>query len=272
MIRTRLERIIVGGHVFLSAGCAAVLVRFARTSLPADHTAWLRAFAYVLLAIIAIGGIALLVRRTSSRIAWEAVLAVASVAGVWYAAFLLPLSVGVCMLLAAVLTLVVVFVRIVAIHNLFVLVGSAGLAIACAMLFPWEVLVVGLVLFGIHDTVALASRGAAETLLTRMTYLTLVPGAIIPKDGRGRWLSGVDHALSGRATLLGVGDVICINAIVAWLAMGSVTRALLALGFLILGWGIALIRRDAPARTPILFMGAGAIVAALVVRLIFQAL
>lgn len=263
---TLLASILVGGALTIAA------VRLALHGFDLERQAWLTIFQYAILAILVGGLMVLAIRRATSRVWWEALLAVGSCVGVWYSLVLFQLPVAIALSIASVVTLLVFFLRVVILQNLFFLLGAAGVSIAIAMWFPVEVMIVGLVLIVAYDTVALAPGGAVDALRAALTRFAIVPGIILPSSLRGflGFVDDVARPVVGREAplLLGVGDLVIPFALVARFAMRDTRFAIIELAGMTVGAAMELFRRDKHPRSMLVSLSIGAAGAALVLQLL----
>lgn len=221
---------------FFLAGLVTIGILFGVRAFPSHArfqmvVSWQYAFVGALAATAIVG----FFRKFRNRLLWETLFLTTLFLGVWYA-MLLILPVGVALLLAAALTLAQVFVRIVAVHNLFYLVGGAGVAINVAGLFSPEILVASLVAFTIYDTVAGPPGGPIEALAAFLIHKGIIPGLILPSRGRELFAS-IDEVVRGRAVLLGAGDLILPLTLVARAGFRDLVPAFVVLAGLLVGAG-----------------------------------
>ena len=222
---------------------------------------WQYAFLAVAIAILVVS----FLKKIHHRMFWEILFTATLFLGVWYA-LLLVLPMGVALFVASGLTLAELLIRNVAVHNLFYLIGAAGVALDFAGWFPPEALVAGLVAITLYDMVAGPPGGPVEKMASELVQRGIVPGLVIPS--RADQLGGdLDAVVKTDATLLGAGDLIvpfCLVAkasfVGAWQA--SVVLAGLVLGALILGR-----TGDTHPRAALPALATGAIVPFLVLRL-----
>jgi hypothetical protein len=244
--------------LFATAGGLAVLtiriVPFSVSALP-----WMRGWQYAILGII-LGGlcVATFLKR-SSIVVWEALLTLAAFLGVWFVTLLVGIPLGWSIGIASLLTLAHLFVRVVALHDAFFLVGCVGVAIDFALWLPSEVLLVGLVAFTIYDVVAGTPGGPIVDLASRLVRHGIVPGFILPARVRDL-AAGVDDAVRSRAILLGTGDLILPVMLVARAAVWGVTEAAFVLAGIVLGALVLGHRKDLHPRAALVPLAVGAAV------------
>lgn len=125
---------------------------------------------------------ALLFRRLHARAAVELLLGSALFLGVWFFCWHVFGDLG--LVIAGALTLAQALYRRVWMHDVFVLVGGAGVVLYLAFLFPaltWAILLVGM---AIYDT--LGGRGARVTrwLTDSVVHRGAVPALVLPEAVR----------------------------------------------------------------------------------------
>lgn len=247
MIQHLRERIALAVLTLTTSALAIVLTRLALGSISPERSRWLGVLHVLILAAVVVGSFVLLIRRKVSRVMWEGVFAIAAVIGVWYAALLSGLPIGIAILLAAVLTLTAILFRRIVIHDLFYLVGSAGFGIAAAAWLPWQVVVVGLVCFAAYDTVAAPEGGAIRHFAVKLSTAFVLPGMVIPMNGQ-RWLASIETVDPRHATMIGVGDLVFLSALASQFAISGFRNGMLfAAGVLGGGCiGIAASRQSSP--------------------------
>ena len=193
------------------------------------------------LAFIVVLALALFVtvfKRVHSRLFWEILFTLTVFLGVWFLLlFILPL--GWALAAASALTLAEVFFPYVFVHDLFYLVGCVGVAVNFAGWLGPDVLLFGLVLFVVYDTVAGPPGGMVEVLAAKLVKAGVIPGLVIPGKIRGL-ATTLDEAVKSDAALLGAGDLILPLALVAKASFrgpleGGVIVAGMLVGAVILG-------------------------------------
>ncbi|MEK7116093.1 MAG: presenilin family intramembrane aspartyl protease [Patescibacteria group bacterium] len=250
---------------FLLAGLCVIGILAAARAFPSSVrfqtvASWQYVFVGVIAATLIIG----FFRKFRSRLLWEALFLTTLFLGVWFAMFLI-LPIGWALALAAILTLAQVFVRIVIVHDLFYLVGGAGVAINFAGLLSPELLVVGLVAFTVYDMVAGPPGGPIQTLASILIRKGIVPGLIVPAR-RTEILENVDVAVKGNAAFLGAGDLILPLTLVARAALRETAPALIVLAGLLVGALFLTERTDLHPRTALPLLAVGAAIPFLALR------
>jgi presenilin-like A22 family membrane protease len=169
------------------------------------------------------------------------------------------LPIGWALIIAAVLTLSHLFLRNVALHNVFYLLGAAGVAIDFAGWLSPELLLVGLAIMTIYDLLAGPPGGAIEELAGKLVRQGIVPGLVIADRFRDLWVT-IDTAMKRNSALLGAGDVILPLALVARAAFAGSWQPLVVLaGILVSSLLLARGEMTHPrAMLPALALGAAA--------------
>lgn len=226
---------------FLSAGAVTIfIVNRAKLGLAAETLGYIQAWQYALLTLL-VGVIFVgVIRRVRSRHLVEAFFNATVFLGIWFA-FLHVIPLWSALGASSIFILAQLFIRRVAIHDLFYLLGCSGIALNLAGWLPAEVLVAGLVGFTVYDMVAGPPGGPIERLAASLVRFDIVPGFILPASSGDLGLP-VDAALRSRAALLGAGDVILPISLVARTAFTDIPGAFLVLAGTVLG-SLVLIRR-----------------------------
>lgn len=227
---------LVGAYALLSALVIAA-VRYAAVAdiqvpsqLPQGIATW-QAFVAILGFLLII---ALLVRFISVRAFLDVLLSVTLFLGVWvYAWAILPWEIA--LLSAAALTILQARIRRVVMHDAFVLIGGAGIAIHFAFLFPLKTLVILLGALLVYDLIAARRHGIATRLAGAFIHRGVVPGLIIPTRAKGL-LDDLKRVIqSSDARFLGAGDVVLPLTLVALAAAEGIIPALVVAAGLLLG-------------------------------------
>jgi hypothetical protein len=156
----------------------------------------------------------LIIRKVKVRMAWELILGMTLFLGAWfYAWMLLPLSFA--LLAAALLTLLQGTVRRVWIHNVFMLVGAAGVSLNFAFALPDKTLLILLVGLAIYDTFAGRPGGVAAEFAASLVHRGVIPGLIIPGRLRDLLAPIIEVVRRADASLLAAGDLILPLTLVA---------------------------------------------------------
>lgn len=187
---------------------------------------------YVFLVLLLVGSAISIIRKIATRFFWEVLLTITLFLGTWYLC-LLVLPIGWALLIAALLTLSHLFFRNVLLHDIFYLLGAAGVAIDFAGWLSPELLLVGLTLTAIYDVLAGPPEGTIGQLAQKLIKQGLVPGVVIADRFRDLFTT-IDQAMKRHSAMLGAGDLILPLALVARAAFVGVWQAgLVTLGTVI---------------------------------------
>jgi len=251
--------------LFASGGGLGILVvrviPFQVSSVP-----WALTWQYLILGFLACGLAVAIALKRASRVVWEALLTVAAFLGVWYVILLLGVPVGWSIGIASLLTLAHLFLRVVALHDLFFLLGCVGVALNFALWLPSEVLLVALAVFTVYDMVMGPPGGPIVPLAETLVRHGFVPGFILPARPKGLW-SDVDAAVRSRAAMLGTGDLILPIMLVARASVWGPIEAAFVLAGLLLGAVVLSTRKDLHPRAALVPLAVGAAVPFLAVYL-----
>lgn len=212
---------------------------------------------FFVLCIAAILMTAFLLRKIRLRAMWEALLTGTVFLGIWvYAWLLLPLPFA--LLAAALLTIVQARVRRVLVHNVFFLVGTAGIALNFAFLFHPYTLLAILVILLIYDIVGGRPKGFIVELVREFLHRGLVPGLIVP--GRlAECISDIAAELRKTSTtFLGAGDLILPGTILAQAAVRGTVQALVVLTGILAGAAVVGRKGASPPSPALVPIGLGA--------------
>ncbi len=255
MIKTHTARFAVPS-LFLVAGLLtiATIGRISTVS-PFSH-ALLSTGQYIALAVFAFIFVLALLKRARSRMLWEVLFTLAIFFGVWYVFLILGFSVGISVLIAAVLTILHLFIQIPLYHNAFFLVGGIGAAIVFAGWFPPEVLLLILVAFTVYDMVLGPPGGPIVHLTKRLVSLGFVPGFVFPERLRG-YVSGMDEERRRSWVLLGTGDVVLPLVLVAHAASWGFWEGVVVMLGMMLGSLSIIARFDLHPRAVLPALAAG---------------
>ncbi len=250
--------------------CIPVLFALGRENaakeIPGQIVAW--QFLIMIFAAILVG--AFLLQYIRLRIVWEAMLTGTLFLGVWvYAWFVLPLPFA--LLCAALFTILQAYVRRVFVHDVFLLIGAAGISLNFALLFHPYTLLIVLVTLVIYDMFAGRPGGFAAELSAAFFHRGLVPGLLIPGQTED-FIQEIPQAMrNAKAVFLGAGDVILPGIFLAQAMIRGWVQAL----FVLAGIGIGAVflgRRGATKPYPaLLLVGLGAGIP-YAIMLIFQLL
>jgi presenilin-like A22 family membrane protease len=156
----------------------------------------------------------LIIRKVKVRMAWELILGMTLFLGAWFYAWLLfPLSLAV--LLAALFTLLQGTVRRVWIHNVFMLVGAAGMSLNFAFALSDKTLLILLVCLALYDTFAGRPGGVMAEFAASLVHRGVIPGLIVPGRIRDIVAPVLEAVKRADASFLGAGDLILPLTLVA---------------------------------------------------------
>ncbi|MFH1973482.1 MAG: hypothetical protein ABIK13_02640 [Patescibacteria group bacterium] len=243
--------------LFVVAGVLSILVvRIAPDMLTSTSARWVSGWHVAIVGLVIFGAtIAILLRRMSS-VVWEALLTAAAFLGLWYVLFLSGLPLGWAIAAASFITIAHLFLRIVVLHDLFYLLGCVGVALNFALWLPSEVLLAALAAFMVYDMVAGPPEGPVAALATRLVRHGVVPGFILPSNGKG-FLSSVDDAIRSDAALLGTGDLILPLLLVIRAAAWDITSAFFVLAGLVVGSVVLGFRKELHPRAALVPLALG---------------
>jgi presenilin-like A22 family membrane protease len=191
-----------------------------------------------LMLVAAVTGLTLFVlRKLKSRLFLEALFGVAFFFGTWFLCLaFIPwpwasfLAVG----LAAIATVT----QLTVFHNLFVLLGSVGVAVNFAARFEIAGLLSFFIALVLYDWIVVRKTETLRVFAETLLRYRIAPGLLAPTDARG-WQMSVRDVLQTRGLLLGSGDIVVPMMVVARIGFTrSDVAALLALGAL---FGLALL-------------------------------
>lgn len=173
------------------------------STIPAGIITW-QFFVLVAAFLLLIGFI---IRKLNVRLFYELLLGVTLFLGVWvFMWFVLPWEIG--LLIAAALTILQARVRNVIVHDAFILIGAAGIALHFAFMFPLTRLAIILVAFLVYDMFAGRPGGIAVKLAQTSIHRGVVPGLIVPASP-AQAIGDIKNAIkSPDAVFLGAGDLI----------------------------------------------------------------
>jgi hypothetical protein len=251
--------------LFALGGTLAILV-VRVVPFQASVIPWVLTWQYLIIGFLACGLAVATALKRSSRVTWEALLTIAAFLGVWYVILLLGVPVGWSIGIASLLTLAHLFLRVVALHNLFFLLGCVGVALNFALWLPSEVLLVALAVFTVYDMVAGPPGGPIVALTETLVRHGFVPGFILPARPKDLG-SDVDAAVHSRAAMLGTGDLIIPLMLVARAAVWGLPEAGFVLAGLLLGAAVLSHRKDLHPRAALVPLAVGAAVPFLAVYL-----
>ena len=160
--------------------------------------------------------------------------------GTWvYCWSLFPWDIA--LLIASGLTIVQARIRRVFVHDLFVLVGAAGIAINFAFMFTDKSIAMIFACFLIYDMVAGRPNGPVAQMASALVHRGIVPGLIVPARVKTLFASISSTIHQSDSVFLGAGDLILPVTLVAraaafgwWQPLVVMLGALI--GFSILGW------------------------------------
>jgi len=236
----------------------------ARTSRITLNLQTLPVWQAVFVGVLALGLFTTLFKRIRSRLFWEGVFTLTVFLGVWFL-LLFALPFGWALAFASALTLLQIFFPFVILHNLFYLVGCVGVAMNFAGWLASDVLLFGLVLFSLYDTVAGPPGGAIEVLAAKLVSAGIVPGLVIPGRIRDLRLS-LDKVTSSNVALLGAGDVILPLTLVVKAAIHGPAEGAAVLVGLLIGAGVLGQLSDSHPRAAVPILAAGAAIPFVILR------
>ncbi|MFA5130183.1 MAG: hypothetical protein WC477_04700 [Patescibacteria group bacterium] len=173
--------LILGGLVILAIRHALVSADAYTRIVPQGIVSWW----IVVLIILVLLLIGLASRRITTRSFYEFVFGIALFLGVWvYCWDVIPWDIG--LLVASLATLAQAYIRRVIVHDIYILIGAAGIAIHFAFFLSQSALAAALVGFAIYDIVVGRARGMAETLATSLIRRGVIPGLIVPGKEEAR--------------------------------------------------------------------------------------
>jgi hypothetical protein len=163
-----------------------------------------QAFALILAGVL-IGG--LMIRKLKTRTAWELILGAGLFLGVWFYLWV-AFSGEIGLLVASALTLIQAFVRRVWIHDVFILLGAAGVALNFGFLLPSHTILIVLVGLALYDTFAGRPDGVGAQFAASLVHRGVIPGIIV--TGNLKDVGGDIATVIARPSsiLLGAGDLI----------------------------------------------------------------
>jgi len=170
--------------------------------------------------------VALIVRSVKARTAWELLLGITLFLGVWvYLWHLLPIEFA--LLAASLVTLVQAWVRRVWVHDAFILLGTAGVALNFALVFPPHILAVLLVGLVVYDTFGGRPGGVIARFAASLVHRGVIPGLIVPGSIAGL-SDNIPVAIhKPDAIFLGAGDLILPLLFVAQAAIAGLLPAVM---------------------------------------------
>lgn len=200
------------------------------TALPDGVASW-QVFVFVA-AILLLAGI--VVRILNVRAFYELLLGVTLFLGVWvYAWAVMPWEAA--LLVAAAFTVIQARVRRVWVHDAFVVVGAAGIALNFAFIFSLKAIAFILVAFVIYDMFAGRPGGVAVKLAGSFIHRGVIPGLIVPASASGLAADVKATIRKVDSVFLGAGDLILPLTLVAYAAILGVWHAVMVTGGIVLG-------------------------------------
>lgn len=252
--------------MFLFGGAAVTLVVWLVRQAPRLSLMQVTSWQYAFLVLLLVGTLISIIRRIQTRLFWEVLFTLTLFLGIWYL-FLLVLPLGWALLAASLLTLSHLMLRTVVLHDLFYLLGAAGVAIDFAGWLSPELLLLALVIFSIYDMLAGPPGGPIEDLARRLVKQGVVPGVVVASRFRDLFVA-IDEAMKRNASLLGAGDLILPLALVARAAFAGMEQALIVLAGILVS-AILLARGEMHHPRAILpVLAAGAAIPFVVLRLL----
>lgn len=207
--------------LMVGMGVVASLVIFAvhvaahaDVSFPSEVPQGLVTWRWVIVAMVLLGAFGLLIRAVSGRAFVDILLSVLLFFGVWVWCWgVMPWNIG--LLVASILTIIQARVRRVIVHDVFLCIGCAGVAIQFAFLLPVNTLLLALVGLSAYDMVATRPHGITQALAGALIHRGAIPGLIIP-DTFSAFTKDIRSTVqSPFGMFLGAGDLILPMALVA---------------------------------------------------------
>jgi presenilin-like A22 family membrane protease len=189
----------------------------------------------LILAAVFIG--AILIRKIHVRTAWELIMGATFFLGVWFYLWM-AFSGEIGLLVASALTLIQASVRRVWIHDVFILMGTAGVALNFAFLFPVHMIVVILVGLAAYDTFGGRPGGPIVRFAASLVHRGIIPGLVIPARQNEINMTLEKAVHQNDTVFLGAGDLILPMLLVARAALVNVTSAVMIAACIIAsaGW------------------------------------
>jgi len=251
---------ILGSYAILSLLASFAVRRlisvpsYTPSTIPAGIITW-QFFVLVAGFLLLIGFI---IRKLNVRLFYELLLGVTLFLGVWvFMWFVLPWEIG--LLIAAALTILQARMRKVLVHDAFILIGAAGIALHFAFMFSLSKLAIILVAFFIYDIFAGRPGGIATRLARTSIHRGVIPGLIVPASWKQAVGDIKESIKSPQAVFLGAGDLILPLILVTRASVQGILQAFVV-GAGLLAGAYWLSRRGPskpfPGLVP-LFIGAG---------------
>ncbi len=252
-VRTLRSFVLMAG-VGIVASLVIFAVRVATNadvSFPSEVPQGLVTWRWVVVAMVLLGAFGLLIRAVSGRAFVDILLSVLLFFGVWVWCWgVMPWDIG--LLVASILTIVQARVRRVIIHDIFLCIGCAGVAIQFAFLLPVNTLLLALVGLSVYDMVATRPQGITQALAGALIHRGAIPGLIIPETFFA-FTKDIRSAIqSPFGMFLGAGDLILPMTLVARSASwwGWIPASAVAFGAIIGAYLLG--RRKSPKPFPAL--------------------
>ncbi|MBU2613097.1 hypothetical protein KJ925_01380 [Patescibacteria group bacterium] len=243
--------------LFLAAGLVSIaVVRFGPASVRPETIPWISGWHIAIVGSVIFGATVFVLLRRMTQVVWEALLTAAAFLGIWYVFLLFGLPLAWAIAIASLFTLAHLLLRIVLVHDVFFLLGCVGVALNFALWLPSEVLLAALAAFMVYDMVAGPPEGPVAALATRLVRHGVVPGFILPSNGKG-FLSSVDDAIRSDAALLGTGDLILPLLLVIRAAAWDITSAFFVLAGLVVGSVVLGFRKELHPRAALVPLALG---------------
>ena len=225
------------------------------TPIPAEMLGPWQGLAFLAAAIL-LG--AIMIRQVKARVAWELILGVTLFLGVWFYAWIV-FSAEIGLVVAAIATLLQAWIRKVWVHDAFILMGAAGVALNFAFLLPVKTIFILFFMFAIYDTFLAHSGGPIVRFAASLVHRGVIPGLVVPDRLRTLIAPTLEAVTKPSAVFLGAGDLILPAMLVAVAAIsGMIPAACVTLGiFIAATWlGLRGPTKPFPALLP-LAIGAG---------------
>jgi hypothetical protein len=175
----------------------------------------------------------LIIRVVNARAFIEILFGAALFLGVWaFAWFILPWDIA--LLLASALTILQARVRRVIVHDVFVLIGTAGIAIHIGFIFSMTALAALIAAFFLYDLAQGRMGGVIVDLARSSIRRGVIPGLVVPSSWNEVIVDLKAAISSPTSAFLGAGDLILPLTLVVRAAFsGALQPAIVAIGILV---------------------------------------
>ena len=174
--------LLVGSFVFIVAFLLLAIIPSQSQAVIDMHALEISVETWQIFAVLGIlvFGISLIMRWIKMSMAIDAIMSILIFLGVWFGLWLIaPMEIA--LLISATLTVIQARWRIVIVHDVFTLIGIAGLALYMALALSTTAILCFLVAFGFYDMFGKRYRGEITKFAMRYTHRGMVPGIIVPK-------------------------------------------------------------------------------------------